>query len=132
MGFESIRDYCLSFPHATEDIQWEHDLLFRVGGKIFAVLVLEPSSPNRFSFKCTPEKFAELIEREGIVPAPYVSRYHWVALQRFEALEAGEIKELVRISYDLVLSKLPTKAKSKLVQKKYQRGKLDKDIARRP
>ena len=66
------------------------------------------------SFKCTPEKFAELVERKGIVPAPYVARYHWVALERFDALGEKELKILLRTAYDLVLAKLPKKLKAQL------------------
>jgi len=66
------------------------------------------------SFKCTPEKFAELTERKGIVPAPYVARYHWVALESFDALKEKELKSLLGISYDLVFEKLPKKAKAQL------------------
>jgi predicted DNA-binding protein (MmcQ/YjbR family) len=114
MDLETIRSYCISLPHVTEDIQWDHDLLFRVGGKIFAGVELAHASPNRLSFKCTPEKYAELIERDGIIPAPYVAKYHWVAVERMEALSGAEIKDLIRGSYDLVYAKLPKRLKLQL------------------
>ena len=114
MNFDAIRAYCLSFPHATEDLQWGNDLLFRIGGKIFAATDLDPASPVRLSFKCTPEEYAELIEREGIMPAPYAARYHWVALQRLDALSSSEIKRLLRHSYDMVWAKLPRKMQAQL------------------
>ena len=66
------------------------------------------------SFKCTPEKFAELVEQNGIVPAPYVARYHWVALERFNVLSDKELKALLRTAYDLVFEKLPKKLKTEL------------------
>jgi predicted DNA-binding protein (MmcQ/YjbR family) len=66
------------------------------------------------SFKCTPEKFAELVEQDGIVPAPYVARYHWVALERFDVLSDKELKTLLRNAYDLVFEKLPKKLKAEL------------------
>jgi predicted DNA-binding protein (MmcQ/YjbR family) len=114
MDHESIRTFCLSLPHVTEDIQWEHDLLFRIGNKMFTVLALDTSSSHVMSFKCTPEVFAELTERPGIVPAPYVARYHWVALERFDALKNAELKKLIKQSYELVLDKLPNKLKAQL------------------
>jgi len=114
MDIESVRTFCLALPHVTEDVQWENDLLLRIGGKMFVVLALDSSSGHVMSFKCTPEKFAELIERTGIVPAPYVARYHWVALERFSALSAAELKTLIRNSYDMVLAKLPKKARTQL------------------
>jgi predicted DNA-binding protein (MmcQ/YjbR family) len=114
MDIEQVHAYCLSFPHVTEQVLWGNDLVFKIGGKMFAVIALEPSSDHCMSFKCTPEKFAELIEQEGIVPAPYVARYHWVALERFTALKEKELKTLLSKSYELVLEKLPKKLRSQL------------------
>ena len=114
MDIESVRKFCLSLPHVTEDVQWESDLLFRIGNKMFAVAALDPSSDHRMSFKCTPETFAELTERDGIVPAPYVARYHWVALERFDVLPKRELKELLKIAYQLILEKLPKKSRVEL------------------
>ena len=114
MDIEQVRAYCLSFPHVTENVQWGNDLLFKIGGKMFAVAGLDAASDHCLSFKCTPEKFAELVEQDGIVPAPYVARYHWVALQRFNAVSEIELKALLRNAYDLVLAKLPKKVKMQL------------------
>ena len=63
------------------------------------------------SFKCTPEKFDELIEREGIDPAAYVGRYKWVHVADLDAITPGELKELIKTSYQLVFDKLPPKIK---------------------
>ena len=110
-----VRAFCLSLPHATEDVQWEHDLLFRIAGKMFCVANLEPGlSPTKIAFKCTPEKFAELVEIEGIIPAPYMARNHWVALLEMDALRQPEIKELIECSYRLVREKLPKKIQAGL------------------
>lgn len=113
MNIEEIQKFCLSLPHATEDVKWGKDLCFCVGEKMFAVVGLEPG-PTVGSFKCNPDKFAELIEREGIVPAPYVARYHWVGLERFDALDNDEYRDLLRKSYELVYEKLPKKIKTSL------------------
>ena|SRR5437588_1192012 len=114
MDIESVRKYCLSFPHATENVQWANDLVFKIAGKMFAVVVLEGASKYCMSFKCTPETFLELTEREGIDPAPYSARYHWVALETFDVLSDKELKALLRNSYDLVFDKLPKKVKAAL------------------
>ncbi|HEY5885979.1 MAG TPA: MmcQ/YjbR family DNA-binding protein [Pyrinomonadaceae bacterium] len=114
MDIESVRKFCLSLPHVDEKVQWENDLLFRIGEKMFAVVALEPSHGVLMSFKCTPEKFAELIEHDGIIPAPYVARYHWVAFERFDALPEREVKELLTKAYELVRDKLPKKIKDSL------------------
>jgi predicted DNA-binding protein (MmcQ/YjbR family) len=104
MNVESVEHFCLAFPHATENLQWGDDLCFKVGGKIFAVLDLRPVPP-RLSFKCTPEKFGQLVEQEGIVPAAYVARYHWVSLERLDVLPWSELKDLLGDSYAMVAAK---------------------------
>jgi len=114
MDIETVRKFCLSLPHCTEDVQWENDLLFRIGNKMFAVVSLESASDHCMSFKCTPEVFAELTEREGIMPAPYVARYHWVALKRFDALPESELKQVLKNAYQLIFDKLPKKSKAAL------------------
>ncbi|MEK6301211.1 MAG: MmcQ/YjbR family DNA-binding protein [Acidobacteriota bacterium] len=112
MNIDSVRSYCLTLPHATEDVQWGNDLLFRIAGKIFAGMSLEP--PHSLSFKCTPEKFNELIELEGIIPAPYMARNKWVMLERLDALSDREIKSLIQNSYDMIFAKLTKKAQAEL------------------
>ena len=110
-----VRAFCLSLPHATEDVQWGHNLLFRIAGKMFCIANLEPGmSPTKIAFKCTPEKFAELMEIEGIIPAPYMARNHWVAMIEIDALRQPEVKDLIQKSYELILEKLPKKTQAGL------------------
>ena len=104
MDVDAIRKYCLSFPRAKENLQWGENLCFKLNGKIFAILDLG-SVPQHLCFKCTPERFSELIEIEGIIPAPYVGRYKWVLLERLDILPAPELKELIRSSYEMVAAK---------------------------
>src|SRR5271167_3127627 len=104
MNVDSVRIYCLSFPQARENLQWGDDLCFKVAGKIFAVLSLA-SVPPGLCFKCTPEKFLELCEHDGIRPAPYVGRYKWVLLERLDLLGDGELKDLIRQSYEMIAAK---------------------------
>lgn len=108
MNVDEIREYCLSFPQATENLQWGDDLCFKVGGKIFVTLALT-AIPQKLCFKCTPDTFAELIEREDIRPAPYVGRYKWVILDRLDALLRDELKDLIRRSYEMVRVNAPKK-----------------------
>ncbi len=113
MNIDSLRRYCLSLPHATEGIQWQYHLLFRVEKKIFVGVSLDPAWPG-LSFKCTPDEFAELVERDGIIPAPYTARYHWVMLQKLNALGDRELKRRIRDSYDMVFAGLPAKVRRRL------------------
>lgn len=113
MTTEAVREYCLKFPHATESIQWGNDLVLKVGAKMFAVVCLEPAAVW-MSFKSTPEDFAELTERPNIIPAPYMARAYWIALETKNALGDAELKSRLRQSYDLVFEKLPKKIRTAL------------------
>jgi len=110
MNLEQLRTFCLSFPGATEDIKWGADLCFCVGAKMFCVTGAD-SIGGGLSLKCTPEKFDELIEREGIDPAAYVGRYKWVHIGNMVAVTPVELKSLIEKSYQLVFDKLPPKIK---------------------
>jgi len=110
MDIEQLRKLCLSFPSATEQIQWGDDLLFKVAGKMFAITPLEPAR-IWLSFKVMPESFAELTERPGIIPAPYLARAKWIALESRDALSATELASLLRSSYDLVVANLPRRTR---------------------
>jgi predicted DNA-binding protein (MmcQ/YjbR family) len=114
MKVDTIREHCLAFPGATENLQWGDDLCFKIGGKIFVIVGLD--NP-RLCFKCTPETFAELIEREDIHPAPYVGRYKWVMLDRLDAVGWEELRELIRASYAMVAAKAPKKKKRGISQR---------------
>lgn len=113
MNIDQLRKLCLSFPGATEQIQWEDDLVFKVGGKMFAVTPLVPA-PVWLTLKADPDEFAELTERPGIIPAPYLARAKWVAIESPQALPQPEVSALLRKSYDLVAAKLPRAIRNSL------------------
>jgi predicted DNA-binding protein (MmcQ/YjbR family) len=124
MNIEWLRQLCLSFPGATEQIQWGNDLLFKVGGKMYAAAPLEPA-PVCLSFKASPENFAELTERPNIIPAPYLARAQWVALETREALPAEDLARLLRESYELIVTKLPKKTREGLSARPARKRKPD-------
>ena len=106
MTVDTLRTICRMLPEVTEDIKWGHDLCFCVAGKMFTVVDLE--RPHSVAFKCTPESFGELIERPGIIPAPYMARNMWVQEQELgDVLDRRELESLVRASYELVVATLP-------------------------
>lgn len=111
MAIEWVRKYCLSLPHTTESVQWGDNLVFKVAGKMYAVGALEPGE-HWLSFKCSAEDFAELVELPGIVPAPYLARAQWVALETPDALPRTETLAKLRQAYDLVVARLPRKTRA--------------------
>lgn len=117
MDIDWIRNLCLSFPQTTEQIQWGDDLVFKVAGKIHAITVLKPAK-IWLCFKVSTEKFAELTERTGVIPAPYLARAKWIALETRDALSSDELTLLLRESYDMVVAKLPKKTRQALASAK--------------
>ncbi|MGB7847796.1 MAG: MmcQ/YjbR family DNA-binding protein [Candidatus Acidiferrum sp.] len=130
MNIDQLRKICLSFPGATEQIQWGDDLLFKVGGKMFAITPLEPAR-LWLSLKADPEEFAELAERAGIIPAPYLARAKWIAIETQDALPPAEVAALLRKSYDLVLAKLPRAVRESLSKNTAPRKQTSHKPARR-
>jgi predicted DNA-binding protein (MmcQ/YjbR family) len=124
MNTEEIRKFCLALPQTTEKLQWGDALCFKVGGKMFAVLGLDHI---RLSFKCTPETFAELIEREDVTPSPYLGRYKWVMLHRLDALPWNEMQGFIRHSHELVAANRPKKSARKLSQSTKAKAKTATD-----
>src|SRR5579883_2462628 len=142
MNLETLRKYCLSLSYVTENVQWEHLLVFRIEtsssgksakmssrirkrrvktssrpqGKIFCIANTEPEGA-RVTFKSTPEIFAELVELPSIIPAPYLARNHWISVETWDALPPHALLSYIKESYDLVWDKLP-----KSVQKRLESG----------
>jgi predicted DNA-binding protein (MmcQ/YjbR family) len=113
MNLERLRQLCLAMPGATEQIQWGADLVFKVGGKMFCVACTE-KAPNVMSFKCGDETFAELVEREGCIPAPYLARAKWVAVETWGTLDDREYRALIEQAYSIVRQSLPKKTQAAL------------------
>ena len=127
MKIDQLRKLCLSFPGTTEQIQWGDDLLFKVGGKMFAVTRLEPAKVW-LSLKANPENFAELTERPGVIPAPYLARAKWIALESPDAVPDAELAQLLRESYELVLAKLPQKLRESALNKRGAKARAKKRV----
>jgi predicted DNA-binding protein (MmcQ/YjbR family) len=104
--------YCRKLPHATEDVKWGVNLVFSIGGKMFAAFDTDPT--GLVSFKVTPALFESLTRMPGIIPAPYAARHSWVAVTDPEALPHDLACELISGSYQLVAEKLPAKFRKKL------------------
>ena len=113
MDFEAAKDVCRTFPGCTEDIKWDHDIVFSVGGKMFAAT--NASSPAEgFSFKVEDDRFLELTDRPGIIPAPYLARARWIHVSGEASMDDGEMAALLRRSYELVFAKMTRKLQSEI------------------
>ncbi len=105
MDIESLREFCLTLPHSSEDIKWGEHLCLLVGGKIFCITDLERETGA--AFKVSPEDFAELTDREGITQAGHMAKGQWVEVHSFSGLSDSEWREYLRRSHGLVRAKLP-------------------------
>ena len=132
MDAERAREYLLRLPHVVETMQWGANLVFwvgdkAIGGKMFAVLNLDEDQKAVLSFAAGPEGYAELLETEGVFPAPYLARAHWVSLRHWGVLRSSELEEQLKHAHDLIYNKLPKKTKDVLAMPAAMQRKLLKD-----
>jgi predicted DNA-binding protein (MmcQ/YjbR family) len=129
MDAESLRTFLLALPDVCETMQWGDNLVYwvgdkAIGGKMFALVSLEPDHGAVLSFAAGPERFAELVEMEGVFPAPYLARAHWVAVEQWNTLPVSELKELLRSARGLVYEKMPAGTKAALALPAGEKRKL--------
>lgn len=103
---------CRSLPGATEDVKWGDNLIFSVGGKMFAGFDLPELQP--LSFKVDPVAFQTLVASPAFVPAPYMARHHWVTVADRDLVPVAMLEELLAEAHALVAAKLPRKARREL------------------
>ena len=129
MDNERVREFCLSLPHATESVNWGHHLVFwvgdkAIGGKMFALIHLDGEGTGVVWFHCGAERYQELLETEGIIPAPYMAKAHWVTVERWGVLRQREFDEELRKAHTLIYEKLPKRTKTLLAMPEKERDKL--------
>ncbi len=129
MDAEQVREFLRPLPHVEETMQWGANLVFwvgdkAIGGKMFALVNLDEDGRAVLSFHAGAEHYADLLECDGVIPAPYMARIYWVALERWDALRRTELQELLSRARDLVYEKLPRKTKEALALPAAQRRKL--------
>jgi predicted DNA-binding protein (MmcQ/YjbR family) len=112
VNLEKLQAFCRSLPGVAEDVKWGHDLCFTIDAKMFAVFGIDASNVG---FKCDPERFLELTDQAGIIPAPYLARAHWVLVEQPKALTDAQAKALVRRSYELIVGKLSQRRQRELL-----------------
>jgi predicted DNA-binding protein (MmcQ/YjbR family) len=129
MDAESARTFLLKLPHVVETQQWGDNLVFwvgdkAIGGKMFCLINLDGDGHGVVSYSAGPERFAELVERDGLKPAPYFARIHWVSAERWSACRNAEWEEELRAAREITFEKLPKKVKDVLAMSKTEREKL--------
>ncbi|MGH7003830.1 MAG: MmcQ/YjbR family DNA-binding protein [Alphaproteobacteria bacterium] len=126
----AIRRHCLSFPGATEAIQWGDDRVFKVGGKMFAVIAARANAKS-MSFKCSDASFRLLTALPGLAPAPYLARAQWVKIEPLTALPGDDLKAYLARAYEIVAAGLPKKTREALATEPTNRTASTTPPARR-
>ena len=108
MNAESFRAYCLGKAAATEGTPFgPEDIVFKVAGKMFAILALE-EVPPRVNLKCDPDLALELRDRyEQVEPGYHMNKKHWNTVVLDGVIPEREIRKMIDHSYDLVVQSLP-------------------------
>ena len=113
MNIEEVRKYCSEKKGVTEGFPFdETTFVFKVGGKMFALLSLEGN--NTINLKCDPERAIELRERYNFITGGYhMSKKHWNTIAFIKSSEKLT-KDLIDHSYNLIYNKLPKKVREEI------------------
>lgn len=107
MKREALLAYCLAKPGAVQDEPWEGDVVAKVGGKIFAFC----GGTESVGLKCgrNRDDADELLSRfpGDVTVMAYIGRYGWNSVSITGAVPDDELLELVDLSYEAVVAKLP-------------------------
>jgi predicted DNA-binding protein (MmcQ/YjbR family) len=110
----AVEKFLLGLPGVTLSLQWGDARVFKLGGKMFAVMSPRTERPCRISFKAAETSFHILTHADGIVPAPYLARSHWVRLERLDVLEPAELKIYLTRAHALIGGGLPKRTRAAL------------------
>lgn len=128
MNAERAREFLLGLPHVVETQQWGGILFWvgdqAIGGRTCAMMNPDPGMGTPVTWPAGPERFHELLELDGIVPAPYMARNFWVSAERWDAFRDREWQEQLTAAHELTYSKLPPKTKSILAMSRAEQKKI--------
>lgn len=114
MRYADIEAHCLALPGVTKEHPFGDSDVFKVGGKMFALISVQDGRPAGVWFKAGQTSAAILTQIEGIRPCPYLARAHWVAMDGLKALKPGELREYLSRAHALVASGLSKKKQREL------------------
>jgi predicted DNA-binding protein (MmcQ/YjbR family) len=115
MTLETLRDYCLGKPGTTESFPFgETTLVFKVGGKMFALMDIE-SRPLQVALKCDPERAIALREEhEAVQPGFHLNKTHWNTVTLDGTVKWQDLSDWIDHSYQLVLASLPKRVRAEI------------------
>ena len=118
MNLETFYEYCLSKKVVTEHFPFDEDtLVFKVGGKMFALSALkqwEKQEPS-VNLKCDPERALELrANYDAINEGYHMSKIHWNTVAINQDVPDAMLKALIDHSYDLIFKSLTKKIQAEI------------------
>ena len=115
MTRDELNAFCAALPHATHVVQWGNADVYKIGGKVFAVLGMAESGAT-VTFKVTPLAFEVLSDSPGLRPAPYMASRGLTWIQHYAApgLPDDSLKAHIRVSYDMAIAALTGKKRAEL------------------
>lgn len=125
MNIEEAREYILTLPNVEEVEQFADVLVYKVGGKWFAVYIFE--RPGVLAVKCDPDRAIELRDRyAAVTPAWHFNKRHWNDLL-IDSLPATLVKREIVHSYLTVIHKnvTPKSLRTELLNDAEKRGITD-------
>jgi predicted DNA-binding protein (MmcQ/YjbR family) len=133
MDAERIRAYLLTLPHVVETMQWGANLVFwvgdkAIGGKMFALVNLDDDQHSKvISYAAGPERYPELLEIQGIIPAPYMARIYWVAVEQWSVFRNQEWEQQLEAAHTITFAKLPPRTRAALAMPAKEQKRLIAD-----
>ena len=116
MDIKAYNSFCKSLLHSTSVVQWGGSHVWKIGGKVYAVGAPQEEDTVFVSYKVSPIAFEVLGDQPGLRPAPYLASrgMKWIQWMNDETLSANELKEHIRMSYQIVAGGLTKKLQREL------------------
>jgi len=112
---EAFEAACLGLPGTARVVQWGGSSVYKVGGRIFALIGFGPAGDwTAYNFKASDMAFELLVEHGLARPAPYLARAKWVQLERQDALPDADLAAYLRQAHALAAARLTKAERSRL------------------
>jgi predicted DNA-binding protein (MmcQ/YjbR family) len=115
MSRTEMMQFCAALPQSTHVVQWGNADVYKIGGKVFAILGIGDSG-DTVTFKASEMAFEILSDSPGCRPAPYMASRGLKWIQHYDqpGLSDDSLRDHIRASYDMVISGLTKKKRSAL------------------
>jgi predicted DNA-binding protein (MmcQ/YjbR family) len=115
MNYRDVEKFCMALPGAVRETPWSDTTVFKIGGKMFAVIVHDDRhKPIGIWFKASEYSYEILTQIDGIGPCPYFWKAKWVEMEGLKPLKPNELRGYLERAHTLVAAKLSRKMRASL------------------